>query len=72
MHDQVPGLAAAAGLAEVVELEERRPGDELAAAQPGEQGDAPGDRDQARAGAGGQDGGGQVDQLAVLRARAGR
>ena len=66
VHDQVPGLAVAAGAAEVVELEERRPGDEPAAAQPGEQGDAPGDRDQARAGAGGDDGGGQVDQLAVL------
>src|SRR5260370_37981611 len=62
----MPGLAVAAGAAEVVELEERRPGDEPAAAEPGEQGDAAGDRDQARAGAGGDDGGGQVDQLAVL------
>ena len=66
VHDQVPGLALGPCPAEVVELEERRPGDEPAAAQPGEQGDAPGDRDQARAGAGGDDGGGQVDQLAVL------
>jgi hypothetical protein len=56
----------AAGAAEVIELEERRPGSEPAAAQPGEQGDAAGDRDQARAGACGDDGGGQVDQLTVL------
>ena len=66
VRDEMPGLAVAASAAEVVELEERRPGDEPAAAQPGEQGDAPGDRDQARAGAGGDNGGGQVDQLAVL------
>ena len=66
MHDEVPGLAAAAGLAEVVELEERRPGHQMAAAQPGEKGHAPGGRDQARAGPGGEHGGGQVDQLAVL------
>jgi hypothetical protein len=65
VHDQVPGLAAAAGAAQVVELEERRPGDETAVAQPGDQRDAAGDRDQARAGAGRDDGGGQVDQLAA-------
>jgi len=40
-------LAAAAGAAQVVELEERRTGDEPAIAEPGEQGDAAGDRDQA-------------------------
>ena len=66
VHDQVPGLTLSPCPAEVVELEERRPGDEPAAAQPGEQGDAAGGRDQARAGAGGDDGGGQVDQLAVV------
>lgn len=62
----MPGLAAAAGLADVVELEERRAGDQLAAAQPGEQRDAPGGRDQPGGLPGGEDGGGQVDQLAVL------
>ena len=36
--DQVPWLAASAGLAGVVELEERRAGYQLAAADPGEQG----------------------------------
>jgi hypothetical protein len=66
VHDQVPGLAAAAGLAEVVELEERGPGDQPAVAQPGEQGNVPGDRGQAGAGAGGEDGGGQVDEFPVL------
>jgi hypothetical protein len=35
VDDQVPGLAAAAGLAEVVELEERGPGDQLAVVQRG-------------------------------------
>jgi hypothetical protein len=71
VHDQVPGLTTAAGLAEIVELEERRAGDEPAAAQPGEQGHVPGRRDQARLGTGGQDGRGQVNQLAVLPPRAG-
>ncbi len=50
----MPGVAVAADAAQVIELEERGPGDELAAAQPGEQGDAAGDRDQARAGGDGQ------------------
>jgi hypothetical protein len=66
VHQQVPGLAAAAGFADVVELEERRAGDQLAAAQPGQQGDAPRGRDQARGLPGREHGGGQVDELAVV------
>ncbi len=46
VDDQVPGLAAGAGLADVVELEERRPGDQPPAAEPREQRDAPLGRDQ--------------------------
>jgi hypothetical protein len=37
VNDQVPGLAAGAGLADVVELEERRPGDQVLAPQAREQ-----------------------------------
>ena len=66
VHDQVPGLAAGAGLAGVVELEERRAGYQLAAADPGEQGDAALDRDQAGGAAGLDDGAGEVGQLAVV------
>src|ERR1019366_4278920 len=66
VDDQVPGLAAGAGLADVVELEERRAGDQPLAAEPGEQRDAPLGRDQPGGRAGGEDGAGQVDQLAAL------
>src|ERR1035437_2629307 len=66
MRDQVPGLALRAGLAGVVELEERGPGDQAAAVDPGEQRDAPVDGDQAGGGPGGQDRAGEVDQLAAL------
>lgn len=41
MDDRVPGLAASAGLAGVLQLEERRPGDQAVAAEPGEQRGAP-------------------------------
>ncbi len=71
MHDQVPGLAAGAGFADVVELEERRPGDQMLTVEPGEQGDAPLDGGQARGAAGGDHGAGQVDQLAAVAPRAG-
>ena len=66
MDDEVPGLAAGAGLADVVELEERRAGDQALAPQPGEQRHAPLGRDQAGVRPGGEDRAGQVDQLAVL------
>jgi hypothetical protein len=55
MHDQVPRLAAGVGIAQVLQREERRPGDELSVAQPGQQGDAPVDGGQPGAGAGGED-----------------
>ena len=60
VDDQVPGLAAQPVPAKVVELEERPAGDELTVAQR----DAAGRRGQSRPGAGGEDGGGQVDQPA--------
>jgi hypothetical protein len=66
VHDQVPGLAAGAGFAGVVELEERRPGNEAVAVEPGQQGDAPLDRGEPGGATGGDDGAGQVDQLAAV------
>ncbi len=66
MDDQVPGFAAGAGLSHVVELEERRARDQLPAADPGQQGHAPLDRDQTRGAAGLDDGAGEVDQLAPV------
>jgi hypothetical protein len=66
MRDQMPRLAAGTGLAQVSQLEEGRPGDQRAAAQPGQQRDAPLDRDQPGGGPGGEDRAGEVDQLAAL------
>jgi hypothetical protein len=47
VHDEVLRVAAAAGLADVVELEERRPGHQVRAAQAGEQREASLGRNQA-------------------------
>ena len=66
VDDQVPGLAAGAGLADVVELEERRARDELPATDPGQQRHAPLDRNETRGAAGLHDGAGEVDQLAPV------
>src|SRR6202034_3131620 len=66
-----PGLAPAAGLAGVVELEERRPGDQVIVAEPGEQGDVPGGRDQPGPLPGRDHGGGQVHEFAALPPRPG-
>ena len=67
VDDQVPGLAAGAALADVVELEERGPGhDVVVAAQAGEQRGAPPGRLEPGRGAGGHDGRGQVGQLASV------
>jgi hypothetical protein len=57
---------AGAGPADVAELEERGPGDLLAAVEPGEQGGAPLDQDQAGAAPGGDHGAGQVDELDII------
>ena len=66
VDDEVPRLAAGAGLADVVQLEERRARDQPLAPQAGEQGHAPLGRDQAGGRAGGEDRAGEVDQLALL------
>jgi hypothetical protein len=58
---RVAGLVGEAG---VVELEERRPGDELAVADAGDEGDAAVDEGESGGVAGGGDHAGDVDQLA--------
>jgi hypothetical protein len=69
--DQVQGDAGGAGAADLLGLEERRACHQPPAAHGGQQRHTPFDRDQPGRGAGGQHGGGQVDQFAVLVPRAG-
>jgi hypothetical protein len=66
VHDQVTWFATGSGFAGVVELEERRPGYQAVAVQPGQQRHAPLGRGQPGGAAGGDDGAGQVDQLAAV------
>jgi hypothetical protein len=54
------------GVAYVLHLEERRPGDQPAVADAGEKGDTALRRSQARSLAGGENGGGQVDEFTAL------
>jgi hypothetical protein len=71
VDDQVHRHAGRAGGADVLELEEGRPGYQLSVADPGEEGDAALDGDEACGLAGGDDGCGQVDELAVVAPGAG-
>src|SRR5690606_11329567 len=64
-------VAVLVGEADVVELEERRSGDELAVADGGDEGDAPVDEGESGGVAGGDDHAGDVDQLASAAVGAG-
>ncbi len=69
--DQVHRDALAAGLADLLELEERRPGQQFAVADRGQQRDAPLQQDEPGGGAGADDRRGQVDEFAVFAPRPG-
>jgi hypothetical protein len=69
--DQVQGYAGGAGLADLLQLEEARPGHQPPAPDGCQQRDAPFHRLQAGVDAGGDHSGGQVDQVPVLAPRPG-
>jgi len=64
--------SAGAGFADLLELEERRPGDQTVIADGGEERDAPLERGEAGVDASRDDRGGQVDEFAVLAPWPGR
>ena len=66
MHDEVHGTPRRAGLADLWSWKNDGRATSCPSRTRGEQGDAPLGRDEAGAQAGGDDGAGQVDQLAVL------
>ena len=66
VRDEVQGQASVALFADEVALEEAAAGDEIILGEPGKQGDAAFDGDQAGVNAAGEDLGGQVDEFGVL------